>query len=517
MNKRARILVVDDEDYICSIVHNTLADEKSRVVKSCTDSRKALELIKNERVDLILTDMVMDNVSGVDILKASMKYQPDCVVIFMTGHPTVQNAISVLKLGAYDYLVKPFKLENLKASVERALEKLCLSRENVRLKNTVSLYQISEAMGSSIHVDALLKLVLNSIVAEFNACMATISLIDPHAPGVQLRAFHGIWDDIAKVPLLIGEDRVNTNVINSGKAEMVRDVRVPVTGPDGRRRIDEAAGVSVPLYAKGNVIGTLNIVRTGMNRSFTIGDMHSLSIMASKAASALESSMLYDELEDAYLSTIRALANSVEARDHYTRGHTDRVTHVAEAVAHELSWSEDEVKWLKIGGTLHDIGKIGIPDRILNKPGPLNQDEAEIMRQHPQMGAKMLDGIPFLEPILPYILYHHERWDGRGYPHGLKGTDIPIQGRLLAIADTVDAILSDRPYRKANVPEKVIDELLEFRGVQFDPDLVDAFMELWKSGKLDLRSLYGQVDADSFVTGNLDDAKSREGITVQSG
>jgi len=517
MNKRARILVVDDEDYICSIVHNTLADEKNRIVKSCTDSRKALELIKNERVDLILTDMVMDDVSGVDILNASMEYQPDSVVIFMTGHPTIQNAISVLKLGAYDYLVKPFKLESLKASVERALEKLCLSRENVRLKNAVSLYQISEAMGSSIHVDALLKLVLNSIVAEFNACMATISLTDPHIPGVRLRAFHGNWDDIERVPLLIGKDRVNTNVIISGKAEMVRDVGMPATDADGSEQKNKAAGVCVPLYAKGNVIGTLNIVRTGMNRSFTIGDMHSLSIMASKAASALESSMLYDELEDAYLSTIRALANSVEARDHYTRGHTDRVTHVAEAVARELCWSEDEVKWLKIGGTLHDIGKIGIPDRILNKPGPLDQDEVGIMRQHPQMGAKMLDGIPFLEPILPYILYHHERWDGRGYPDGLEGTDIPIEGRLLAIADTVDAILSDRPYRKANVPEKVIDELLEFRGVQFDPDLVDAFVELWKSGKLDLMSLYNKGNVDSLGTTDLVNTKRRKGTTLQSG
>jgi len=493
---RARILVVDDEDYICSIVHNTLADEQSRVVTSCTDSRKALDLIKNEPVDLILTDMLMDDVSGLDILKASMEHQPDSVVIFMTGHPTVQNAVSVLKLGAYDYLVKPFKLESLKAAVDRALEKLCLSRENVRLKNTVSLYQISEAMGSSIHVDALLKLVLNSVIAEFNARMATISLRNPGSQEQQARAYHGVWDDIVRVPMLIGRDRINARVIESGKTEMVDDIGISITDSDGNEAREEASGVCVPLFAKGNVIGTLNIVRTGMMRSFTVGDMHSLSIMASKAASALESSMLYDELEDAYLSTIRALANSVEARDMYTRGHTDRVTHVAEAIARALGWGDDEIKWLKIGGTLHDIGKVGIPDRILNKPGPLNQDEVAVMKQHPQMGAKMLDGIPFLEPILPYVLYHHERWDGRGYPHGLRGTDIPIEGRLLAIADTVDAILSDRPYRRANVPEKVIDELLEFRGVQFDPDLVDAFVNLWRRGEIDLHTLYAEQSSN---------------------
>lgn len=499
-NNRARILIVDDEDYICSIVHSTLVDDKSRVVTSCTDSRKALELIKNERVDLILTDMLMDDVSGLDILKASMEHQPDSVVIFMTGHPTVQNAVSVLKLGAYDYLVKPFKLESLKAAVDRALEKLCLSRENVRLKNTVSLYQISEAMGSSIHVDTLLKLVLNSVVAEFSACMATISLRDAGSQEPQARAYHGNWEDIARVPMLIGRDRVNAQVTETGKTQMVDDVRIFITGSDGIESEEEASGVCVPLFAKGYVIGTLNIMRTGMMRSFTVGDMHSLSIMASKAASALESAMLYDELEDAYLSTIRALANSVEARDMYTRGHTDRVTHVAEAIARELGWSDDELKWLKIGGTLHDIGKIGIPDKILNKPGPLNQEEVRVMKQHPQMGAKMLDGIPFLKPILPYVLYHHERWDGTGYPQGLKGTDIPIEGRLLAIADTVDAILSNRPYRRANVPEKVIAELLEFRGVQFDPDLVDAFVNLWRAGKIGLKNLYAEQSAEQGFT-----------------
>jgi len=487
MEPTARILVVDDEKYICEIIRNVLGDEGRYSVQTCTDPAKALALIETEQVDLVLTDLVMGKYNGVDILKSCIKHQPDTVVVFMTGHPTIENAISVLKLGAYDYLVKPFKLESLKASVERGLEKLFLYRENIHLKNTVSLYQISEAMGSTIRLDSLLKLVFDSVVVEFDASMVTIALLEKDSGELVLQAYHGEWEQIEQIPLLIGKDKLNTAVVNSGKAEIIEEL----ADPNDKKRKSNSA-ICAPLFAKGNVIGTLNTVRSGASRPFTTGDLQSLSIIASKAASAIENSRLYDQLETAYLSTIRALANAVEARDDCTRGHTERVTHIAEAMARHLGWSEEELRWLTIGATLHDIGKIGVPDHILNKPGPLNSEEFWVMRQHPEMGARMLDGIPFLKPIVPYVLYHHERWDGKGYPEGLSGSDAPLQGRLLAIADTVDAILSNRPYRKANTPDKAIEELTIYRGIQFDPELVDIFVDLWETGGVDLKSLYAK-------------------------
>jgi len=490
MDKKAHILVVDDEEYICTIVRNMLSDTEGYCVNTCSDPAQALEAIKAERVDLVLTDMVMGKYSGMDIIKACHEHQPDAIVIVMTGHPTVESAVAVMKLGAYDYLLKPFKLEVLRISVSRGLEKLFLQRENVNLKNTISLYQISEAMGSTIHLDSLLKLVLDLVISEFQACLATIELLDTTSGELKLRAFYGDWKDIAEVPLLVGKHSANAGVIESGRPQIVSDLKLEGGCGRGLGNSNEATGVCMPLYVKSKVVGTLNIVRCGTLRPFTTGDLYSLSIIASKAASAIESSMLYDELEKAYVSTITALANAVEARDHYTRGHTERVTKLAEKIAEALGWSDDELKWLKIGATLHDIGKIGVPDSILNKPGPLTSDEVEVMRRHPELGCKMLADVPFLEPILPYVLHHHERWDGTGYPEGLAGTEIPIQGRLLAIADTVDAILSNRPYRPANVPEKAIEELNLYRGIQFDPELADVFITLWEAGRIDLDELY---------------------------
>jgi HD-GYP domain-containing protein (c-di-GMP phosphodiesterase class II) len=142
-----------------------------------------------------------------------------------------------------------------------------------------------------------------------------------------------------------------------------------------------------------------------------------------------------------------------------------------------------------MGGILHDVGKIAVPDQILNKPGPLTKDEFAVMKKHPETGKRMLEGIEFLRPALPYVLYHHEQYDGSGYPYGLKGEEIPFEGRLLAVADTFDAIISDRPYRKGASFEKALDELVKFSGRQFDPAVVNAFVSVWENNVLDLEFL----------------------------
>jgi putative two-component system response regulator len=178
----------------------------------------------------------------------------------------------------------------------------------------------------------------------------------------------------------------------------------------------------------------------------------------------------------AYLETVTVMANAIEGRDHYTRGHVDRVTTYATWLAEELRWPPDHLRILEFGARLHDIGKVRVPDHILNKPGPLTDEEWEVMRKHPSMGARILRGISHLRPAMPYILYHHERWDGTGYPEGLKGREIPIEARLLAIADVYDAITTRRPYHPAQSYEEVIQILKSESGKHFDPDLVPIFI-----------------------------------------
>jgi len=245
-----------------------------------------------------------------------------------------------------------------------------------------------------------------------------------------------------------------------------------------------------PLVAQGSVIGMMNVIQEDRFNSLKTGQLHLLSIIASKVASAIENNRLSEHLQSSYLKAIKALANAIEARDRYTRGHTDRVTVLANLIATRLGWSEDKCVRLKMGCTLHDIGKIGIPDAILNKPGRLSSEERAQIEVHPILGAKILEGIDFLKPAIPYILYHHEKYDGSGYPHGLKGDDIPQEGRLLAVVDTYDAIVSDRPYRKGVAPEEAINELIKFKGRQFDPIIVEVLVKAWKEGLIDRLGIY---------------------------
>lgn len=190
------------------------------------------------------------------------------------------------------------------------------------------------------------------------------------------------------------------------------------------------------------------------------------------------------QLKAAYKASLRALANAIEARDHYTRDHVERVNAYAQALAMELGWDEEKREVLEFGAILHDIGKIAVRESVLSKHGPLTEEEWEEMRQHPQVGARMIEGIPYLAPAIPVVLYHHERWDGKGYPAGLRGEAIPIEARLLAVADTFDAMTSVRPYRSPLSPEEAFEEILNAAGRQFDPSIVRAFERCWARGEL---------------------------------
>ncbi len=184
------------------------------------------------------------------------------------------------------------------------------------------------------------------------------------------------------------------------------------------------------------------------------------------------------QVGQAYLDTVKVLANAIEGRDRYTRGHVERVTMYATWLAKSLNWPEQHIRTLEFGARLHDLGKILIPGSVLNKPGQLTRDEWELMKKHTIVGAKMLQGIPHLRGTLPYLLYHHERWDGSGYPRGLKGREIPIQGRLLALADVYDALTTTRPYHPGRTHQEVVKFIRYEAGRQFDPRLALLFVRV---------------------------------------
>jgi putative nucleotidyltransferase with HDIG domain len=267
-------------------------------------------------------------------------------------------------------------------------------------------------------------------------------------------------------------------IINSGHPACVP---TEVFGKGDHRKLSVMVA---PLSNKERTLGAVSIVFEQDEDFIRQQTLKLLYILSGFFSLSLENAYLFEDLKKSYFDTIRAVANSVEARDAYTRGHSNRVADISKIIATEMGWGRRDLEMIDWGGMLHDLGKVGISDSILNKPGKLTDEEFSIMKTHPSIGAQIIGGIAFLEPLMPYIAQHHERYDGRGYPAGFKGEEIAIQGRLLAIADTYDAMTSDRPYRKGLAAKIAYDEILKCSSSQFDPVLVRAFEKAFKAGKI---------------------------------
>ncbi len=277
--------------------------------------------------------------------------------------------------------------------------------------------------------------------------------------------------------------------LGQGIAGWVAEHREPViindvqNDPRFFRQADKKSGfitrnmICAPLLFKDRLLGVIQVInkRSG---NFTHLDLETLEIIANHISVALENAKLYQELRHIFEAVVFTLAETIEKRDLYTGGHVRRVTEYSVKIGEELKLPAQELYELKIAAILHDIGKIAIPDMILNKPGRLTDEEYEIIKSHPSAGEEILRHISQLKKIAAGVKYHHERYDGKGYPEGLKGEQIPLIARIIAVADTFDAMTSDRPYRKALPLHIAIEELKKNAGTQFDPQVVEAFLRV---------------------------------------
>jgi putative nucleotidyltransferase with HDIG domain len=361
-----------------------------------------------------------------------------------------------------------------------------------------TLYEMSRALGSTLDLNTLLDSVLDSAMRIFSVESGYVVLRDRNTERLELRAWRGTQGG-----------RPDERALRNSMSEWVsREGRPLIYNPpldgQGTRQIDNVTGATaalcVPLVSNEGVIGAVTVGSRDPAFRFTSDDVRLLSTIANHATIAIGNIELFSSLQEAYVSTVRSLAAAVDAKDPYTRGHSDRVAEYSLAVAEKLDLSTDQRVALEMAAYLHDIGKIGIREEILLKPGRLDDVEMEQMRHHPLIGANILKPVAFPWAIAPIVRHHHEHWDGAGYPAGLRGEEIPLLARILAAADACEAMTSDRPYRRGRTVEEAVEELRRCSGTQFDPRVVDAFVlvlreELERGGDV-ARRLVEEIQLD---------------------
>lgn len=358
-----------------------------------------------------------------------------------------------------------------------------------RLEHLQALRAIDIAIASNYDLQETLNVLLDQIMKQLQVDAAAILLLDETSQQLEFGTSQGFQTSTLRYTRLKVGEGMAGRAAQQKQIINVRDLRIDPQTLVNASAIAKEGFISyyaAPLISQGKVKGVLEIFhRTLLNPDKEWADF--LEALAGQAAIAIESTTLFedlqrtnDELSQAYDSTIEGWSHALDLRDKETEGHTRRVTELTLELARVFGFSEPELIHIRRGSLLHDIGKMGVPDKILLKDGPLDQEEWEIMRLHPVYAHEMLQPVNYLQPALDIPYCHHEKWDGTGYPRGLKGEAIPLSARIFAVVDVWDALISDRPYREAWSPEKVLAYIQGEAGRHFDPYVVEIFADFMK-------------------------------------
>lgn len=396
-------------------------------------------------------------------------------LIFFTG----RNFTQKLRQRSAELAQAKKELEEWGSRLE---EKVSLrTRELKKSKDQLSvLYQVSRTISSTLKIDDILQTILDFSIKISGAGRGSIMLLDKKKRTFFIKIpYDKSEKNIDKITFAENENTIGW-VVKNKKFLYIEDLendkhfsKIEII----HRRIKQL--LIIPIIVEDKVIGVINLENTSLGPD-TIDLLRSFS---EGAAVAVNNARLYQKIQDSYFEIVKALAQAIEAKDPYTHGHSERVMEYAVQIAQKLGLPEEEIESLRYAAMLHDIGKIGVKGIILNNPDGLTNEEYDEIKKHPVVGEGIIQPIELLQPIRPFIKHHHEWYNGKGYPDGLSGENIPLGARILAVVDAYDAMKSDRPYRKALTEETVIQELKRGNGTQFDPKIVEIFLEILKTIK----------------------------------
>jgi HD-GYP domain-containing protein (c-di-GMP phosphodiesterase class II) len=371
-----------------------------------------------------------------------------------------------------------FKIKELEAA-NRAITSLSqeVKNKNIELEKAVErlkkINEIGRILSSIIETQELMKIIIQTTADLLNAEKVTLHLKNSHRPAVTIRYQRGgALENLLDFSLELNPEF--KELFSEGRPVIISG---PVS-PDSADPSKRGQKIGVPLKMKGIVIGAM-ILENGQNLAiFTEEELELLTTLSNQAMVAIENAWLYESVKTNYFATIQSLVNALEASDRFTKGHSERVRLLSVELGRYIGLDFKEIELLEHAAILHDIGKIGIDNFILQKQGKLTAKEYSLIKTHPLIGDDILGPIETLEGVRKTIIQHHERYDGNGYPYGLRGDEISLKSKILSVVDTFDAMMTDRPYRKALSLQMIKEELRSNAGTQFDQYVVESFVEM---------------------------------------
>ena len=485
MNPSRRILIVDDEAAFANQLGDILSDLGHEPVLHGSAIQALATLSAPHDYDLLLLDVHMPRMTGIDLVRATRDLPNRPPIILMTAFSSLPTALECLKMGAEDYITKPFDLDLLLLTIERVMERVGLQRQNRELNRMLMVHARDSLRGQEA---------LRGLVQMLNLLPSSRDL--PDTMFEVLRYVHRILESEYSTLLLRAADAsVRCALPQVPRADVQRadldDAMDHViltgrparggaasngSGTDSLRRLP--ATLFMPVRANGDTIGVVQVARRPGLLGFTPGDEQILELICAEIALLATNVRLYDNCERMTIGAISSLAKALALKDHGTGDHSSRTQRHLDGMLDRLGLAKEERDTISFAMQLHDIGKIRVPSSIINKPGPLDDDEWEVMRMHPVWGFEILNSDCMLSRVATLVRHHHERFDGTGYPDGLRGESIPFGSRFLSIIDAFDAMRSDRPYRACMPLEDTFAEIRANLGTQFDPDLGELFLEM---------------------------------------
>ena len=453
MDHSVHILLIEDDPSHAELIQRAFEDRgngaKLTIAQTLAEARTQLNSFSPT---LIIADWRLPDGDSNELLHNNPD-KPSPPIIIMTSFGNERNAVDVIKAGALDYIVKSSEsMTDMPHIAERAIDQWEIKKEKERIQVQLSESEAQFRLLAENSSDMISKHDTNGTFLYVSpACETILGYKQEELTGTSV------------TPLVHPEDA--NEIFELLATPNWNDVTVTV---DYRLRHKNGEYIWIETTAR------LFFDNEANRQEFQASSRNITE--RKEAAEALKRANT--DLQEAYDKTIEGWVRALDLRDRETEGHTQRVTSMTVKLAKVMGYNEEEIVHIRRGALLHDMGKMGIPDEILQKPGPLTDEEWTIMRRHPEMAYQMLSQIQYLQEAITIPYYHHERWNGSGYPHKIKGDEIPLHARLFAVVDVWDALSSDRPYRKKMPPQNVIDYLKKEAGILFDPKVVEIFILL---------------------------------------